>query len=302
MFMLIGYPSGDDTGVPTIQSAANAETLSEPIHTIPGDGCLFSKFLQFGPFDTEGAAKGIKCFSAFPITFKIFQNASKIMTTFNETMILTVGGYNSDSIYLPPNGLSEVFVGRNLDSAPLTTFRAARLQEIDFTGVSFRDEMDFSYADLTRATCINIKASKVYFTSAKLVFVVFQSDSTGGTRTWNSSQPVTYTNNETTGTFLYQAKFNGADLRGADLSDAYLWDAQFINANLSAIDDGTGTIIPTNLSGANLSSANLSGADLSGATLTGLTIVDTSTVTLPTGYQIINDPDNAGKYNIVVAS
>ena len=79
--------------------------------------------------------------------------------------------------------------------------------------------------------------------------------------------------NETSGTWLEQAKFTGADLRGADLSDAWLGGCHFTDANLSAIDDGTGTLIPTKLSGAHLNLAtfsehmNMANIELVGAVL-----------------------------------
>ena len=99
------------------------------------------------------------------------------------------------------------------------------------------------------------------------------------------------------GANLRGATLTGANLTGARLSDARLSDAYLYGARLTGAD-----LTGADLTGADLTDATLTGADLTGADLTGANLTGTHTnitgqpASLPTGYEMVDDSNNTGKY------
>lgn len=115
-----------------------------------------------------------------------------------------------------------------------------------------------------------------------------------------------------TGAKLERAVLSSADLTGANLTRADLVVADLTEANLEAANLTEAELSAANLTGANLMRANLTDAylnlafltraDLTGAYLTGAHLTGTHTnitgqpASLPTGYEMVDDPDNTGKF------
>jgi len=123
-------------------------------------------------------------------------------------------------------------------------FGRALLDDARLQGMNKRHQgvvaIDFSGADLTRATLKNSNLNGTRFTNA----------------------------------ILRRADLTRCNLSGADLSGADLTDASLASANLSGATMRYASLVGAVLTGANLEGADLDGADLTLATLNGVRLAD----------------------------